>query len=515
MTGPAEHEHPVSRGNLSAWAVAHPAVVLFLIIVFSVAGLVSYLNLGRAEDPSFAIKTMVITAAWPGATAEEMQDQVADKLEKRLQELELFDFVRTYTRPGVAVIQVQLKDTARQNEVDDAWYQVRKKLNDSRPTLPQGVQGPFFNDEYGDVYSAIYMLSGADVSLAKLKDYAEIVRQRLLRTEGVAKVDIVGVRHQRIFIEFSHRKLATLGITPQAIFDSVARQNAVTPAGTIETSADRIDVRVTGAFKGEAAIAEVPIEAGGAVFRLGDIATIKRGYEDPPESIVRHNGSEAVGVVVAMTKGANVLELGEKLKDAIADAKAQVPTGVEIDQITDQPRVVEESVGEFLRSFVEALAIVLVVSFVFLGWRSGLVVATSVPLVLAVVFVVMNVAGLNLDRITLGSLIIALGLLVDDAIIAVEMMVVKMEQGWSRIRAAAFAWDSTAFPMLTGTLVTAVGFLPVGIARSTAGEYAGNIFWIVGLALVVSWIVAVFFTPYLGVKLLPNFTNHGAGHDAP
>ena len=369
MTGPAEHEHPVSRGNLSAWAVAHPAVVLFLIIVFSVAGLVSYLNLGRAEDPSFAIKTMVITAAWPGATAEEMQDQVADKLEKRLQELELFDFVRTYTRPGVSVIQVQLKDTARQKEVDDAWYQVRKKLNDSRPTLPQGVQGPFFNDEYGDVYSAIYMLSGADVSLAKLKDYAEIVRQRLLRTEGVAKVDIVGVRHQRIFIEFSHRKLATLGITPQAIFDSVARQNAVTPAGTIETSADRIDVRVTGAFKGEAAIAEVPIEAGGATFRLGDIATIKRGYEDPPESIVRHNGSEAVGVVVAMTKGANVLELGKKLKDAIADAKAQVPTGVEIDQITDQPRVVEESVGEFLRSFVEALAIVLVVSFVF-AWMA-------------------------------------------------------------------------------------------------------------------------------------------------
>ena len=512
MTARAEPEHPTSRGNLSAWAVAHPAFVLFFIIVFSVAGLMSYLSLGRAEDPSFTIKTMVISAAWPGATAEEMQDQVADKLEKRLQELELFDYVKTYTRPGVTVIQVQLKDTARAKEVDDAWYQVRKKLTDSRPTLPQGVQGPFFNDEYGDVYSAIYMLSGADVSLTKLKDYAEIVRQRLLRTEGVAKVDIVGVREQRIFIEFSHRKLATLGITPQAIFDSVARQNAVTPAGSIETNADRINVRVAGAFKGAAAIAEVPIEAGGVTFRLGDIATVKRGYEDPPSSIVRHNGSEAVGVVVAMAKGANVLELGKRLKDAIADAKAQVPIGVEIDQITDQPRVVEELVGEFLRSFVEALAIVLVVSFISLGWRSGLVVATSVPLVLAVVFVVMNVAGLNLDRITLGSLIIALGLLVDDAIIAVEMMVVKMEQGWNRMRAAAFAWDSTAFPMLTGTLVTASGFLPVGIARSTAGEYAGNIFWIVGLALVVSWIVAVFFTPYIGVKLLPNFAKNRGGH---
>src|SRR5580700_5486799 len=456
---------------------------------------------------------MVISAAWPGATAEEMQDQVADKLEKRLQELELFDYVKTYTRPGVTVIQVQLKDTARAKEVEDAWYQVRKKLTDSRPTLPQGVQGPFFNDEYGDVYSAIYMLSGADVSLTKLKDYAEIVRQRLLRTEGVAKVDIVGVREQRIFIEFSHRKLATLGMTPQAIFDSVARQNAVTPAGSIETNADRINVRVAGAFKGAAAIAEVPIEAGGVTFRLGDIATVKRGYEDPPSSIVRHNGSEAVGVVAAMTKGANVLELGKGLKDAIADAKAQVPTGVEIDQITDQPRVVEESVGEFLRSFVEALTIVLVVSFISLGWRSGLVVATSVPLVLAVVFVVMNVAGLNLDRITLGSLIIALGLLVDDAIIAVEMMVVKMEQGWNRMRAAAFAWESTAFPMLTGTLVTAAGFLPIGFANSSVGEYAGGIFWVVAISLVASWLVAVMFTPYIGVKLLPNFKKLEPGHD--
>lgn len=512
MNAPLEQDHTPSRGNLSAWAVAHPSLVLFLIIVLSAAGLFSYLKLGRAEDPSFAIKTMVVSAAWPGATAEEIQDQVADKLEKRLQELELFDYVKTYTRPGVTVIQMQLRDQARGEDVDDAWYQVRKKLNDTKPTLPQGVQGPFFNDEYGDVYSAVYMLSGDDVSLAKLKDYAETVRQRLLRTPGVSKVDIVGAREQRIFIEFSHRKLATLGITPQAIFDSVARQNAVTPAGTVETSADRIDVRVTGAFKGEAAIAEVPIEAGGATFRLGDIATIKRGYEDPPTSIVRHNGTESVGIVVAMTKGANVLELGERLKLAIAEARAQVPTGVEIDQITDQPSVVEESVSEFLRSFVEALGIVLVVSFVSLGWRSGLVVATSVPLVLAVVLLVMYVAGLNLDRITLGSLIIALGLLVDDAIIAIEMMVVRMEQGWSRMQAAAAAWDSTAFPMLTGTLVTAAGFLPVGLAKSTAGEYAGNIFWIVGLALVVSWIVAVFFTPYIGVKLLPNLSKHGAGH---
>ena len=355
MTTPVEPEHPVSRGNLSAWAVQHPALVLFLIIVFSVAGLMSYLNLGRAEDPSFAIKTMVISGGMArrhrrgdaGSGRRQARKAPAGARAVRLRQ-DLHAARRD--RHSGAAQGYGAAEGGQRRLVPGAQEAQRQP-----PTLPQGVQGPFFNDEYGDVYSAIYMLSGSDVSLAKLKDYAEIVRQRLLRTEGVAKVDIVGVREQRIFIEFSHRKLATLGITPQTIFDSVARQNAVTPAGTIETSADRIDVRVTGAFKGEAAIAEVPIEAGGRTFRLGDIATIKRGYEDPPSSIVRHNGSDAVGVVVAMTKGANVLELGKRLKDAIADAKTQVPTGVEIDQITDQPRVVEESVSEFLRSFVEAL----------------------------------------------------------------------------------------------------------------------------------------------------------------
>ena len=513
MTTPVEPKHPVSRGNLSAWAVQHPQLVLFLVIVFSVAGLMSYLNLGRAEDPSFAIKTMVITAAWPGATAEEMQDQVADKLEKRLQELELFDYVKTYTRPGVTVIQVQLKDTARQKEVDDAWYQVRKSSTTAVPRCRRACRARSSTTSTATSTPPSTCCRAPDVSLAKLKDYAEIVRQRLLRTDGVAKVDIVGVRDQRIFIEFSHRKLATLGITPQAIFDSVARQNAVTAAGTVETSADRIDVRVTGAFKGEAAIAEVPIAAGGATFRLGDIATIRRGYEDPPSSIVRHNGSEAVGVVVAMTKGANVLELGQRLKEAIADAKTQVPIGVEIDQITDQPRVVEEF-GQRVPALVRRGARHRARRQLHLARMAlGLVVATSVPLVLAVVLVVMNVAGLNLDRITLGSLIIALGLLVDDAIIAVEMMVGN-GAGLEPPARRGLRLGSDRLPMLTGTLVTAVGFLPVGIARSTAGEYAGNIFWIVGLALVVSWIVAVFFTPYIGVKLLPDFTKHGSAHGA-
>jgi multidrug efflux pump len=499
----------VRPANLSAWAVAHPALVLFAILVTATAGLFSYTHLGRAEDPPFTIKTMVVQAAWPGASAQDMQDQVADRLEKRLQELALFDYVKTYTRPGVTVLQLQLKDEARGEAVREAWYQTRKKLADIKASLPQGVLGPFFNDEYGDVFTAIYMLSGDGVPLSKLKHYAEIVRQRILRTPDVTKVDIVGEMPQRIYVEFSHKKLATLGISPQTIFESVARQNAIVSAGAIETNADRIDIRVTGAFKAEDAVAAVPVVSGGHTFRLGDIATVHRGYMDPPEEIVRHNGRPAVGVVVAMADGANVLDLGKRLNEAIAEIRAQIPVGVEIDQITDQPRVVEASVGEFLRTFAEALAIVMIVNFISLGLRPGLVVATSVPLVLAIVFVVMHAAGLNLDRITLGSLVIALGLLVDDAIIAVEMMMTKIEQGWEKAKAAAVTWDSTAFPMLTGTLATAAGFLPVGLARSTAGEYAGNIFWVVGLSLVVSWIVAVVFTPYIGVKFLPDRVAHG------
>jgi multidrug efflux pump subunit AcrB len=407
---------------------------------------------------------------------------------------------------------VQLKDFVRGRDATDTWYQVRKKMNDSRSELPQGVIGPFFNDEYGDVFSAIYMLTGEGVSRAELKRYAEQMRTAMLRVPDVSKVALIGEIPERIFVEISHRKLATLGISPQTIFDAIGRQNAVTAAGAIETSADRVEVRVSGAFDGVEAVNAVAIQAGERTFRLGDIATVKRGYDDPPSFIATHRGKPAVGVGVAIADNANVLTLGENLTKAIADLRAVIPLGVEIEQISNQPRVVTESVGEFVTSFAEALAIVRVVSFLSLGWRTGIVVALSVPLVLAIVFVVMFSAGMNLDRITLGALIIALGLLVDDAIIAIEMMVVKMEEGFDRIQAAAFAWQSTAFPMLTGTLVTAAGFLPVGFAKSTAGEYAGNIFWIVGLALIVSWFVAVLFTPYLGVKLLPDFKK-GAGHD--
>ena len=501
----------MGRFNLSEWSVKHPAVVLFLIIATSAAGAFSYFQLGRAEDPSFTIKTMIVQAFWPGATAEDIQRLVAEPLEKRLQELPQLDYVRTYARPGAAVMQVQLKDFVRGREATDTWYQVRKKISDSRSDLPQGVVGPVFNDEYGDVFSAVYMLTGDGVTRADLKRYGERIRTSLLRVPDVSKVVLIGDQPERVFVEMSHRKLATLGISIQSIFDAVGRQNAVTAAGSVQTGADRVEVRVTGAFAGLDAIRSVPIEAGGRTFRLGDIAAVTRGYEDPPAFLVTHNGKPAVGVAVAMAEGANVLALGENLKTAIADLRQNIPVGVTIDQISDQPRVVEESVGEFLRSFAEALAIVLLVSFISLGWRTGIVVALSVPLVLAIVFLVMQSAGMNLDRITLGALIVALGLLVDDAIIAVEMMVVKMEQGFDRLKAATFTWESTAFPMLTGTLVTAAGFLPVGFARSTAGEYAGNIFWVVGLALVVSWIVAVTFTPYLGVKLLPNFAAHRGG----
>ena len=494
----------MKRFNLSEWAITHQPLVLFMILLLGAAGVYSYLNLGRAEDPSFTIKTMVVQVGWPGATAAEMQAQVADKIEKKLQELPYLDRIESYSQPGVSFIRINLVDRTPPARVKDLWYQVRKKVGDIRHELPPGITGPGFNDEYGDVYSAIYMLTADGLGLAELKARAEDIRQRLLRVPDVNKVDLIGERPQRIFIEFSHAKLATLGVAPQQIFDSVAKQNAVMSGGSVDTSADRINLRVTGAFSGVEAIAAVPVQADGRVFRLGDIATVKRGYEDPASFIVREGGRPALGLGVSMQDGANIITLGANLARAMKSIMAELPVGIEVTQIADQPHIVEQSVSEFIRTFVEALAIVLVVSFLSLGWRTGIVVGLSVPLVLAIVLVVMYATGLDLHRITLGALIIALGLLVDDAIIAIEMMVVKMEQGWDRARAATFAWTSTAFPMLTGTVVTAAGFLPVGFARSSSGEYAGGIFWVVGLALIASWLVAVLFTPYLGVKLLPD-----------
>jgi multidrug efflux pump len=494
----------MKRFNLSAWAVSHPALVLFLMVALGVAGFVSYQKLGRAEDPFFTVKVVNVSAIWPGATAAEMQTQVADPIEKKLQELPFFEKVQTYSKPSFTAMQVTFKDFTSPKDVPYLFYLLRKKLADVQGQLPEGLLGPVVNDEFSDVDSILYMMTGAGADYAQLKKTAEGMRQRLLKVPGVTKVDLYGVQDERIFVEFSHAKLATLGITPQALFDSLAKQNNVTPAGTVETSSQRVPLRVTGALDGAKAVAETPVESNGRVFRLGDIATVTHGYVDPPSFVVRQEGKPALGIGVVTAKGANILELGKDVANATDEFMKAVPQGINVELIADQPKVVERAVGEFVHSFIEALVIVLVVSFLALGWRTGIVVALSVPLVLSIVFIVMNTMSIDLHRITLGALIIALGLLVDDAIIAVEMMVVKMEQGWDRMRAASFAWESTAFPMLTGTLVTAAGFLPIGFANSAVGEYAGGIFWIVAIALIASWFVAVIFTPYIGVKLLPN-----------
>ncbi|MBC7576986.1 MAG: efflux RND transporter permease subunit [Tardiphaga sp.] len=502
------------RFNLSAWAVSHPALILFLIVALGFAGFFSYEKLGRAEDPSFTVKVVVVTATWPGATAKEMQEQVADPIEKKLQELPYFDKVQTYSKPSFAAMQVSFKDNAPPKDVPYLFYMLRKKLADVQPSLPPGLTSLNINDEYSDVDSILYMMTGEGADYAQLKKAAEGMRQRLLKVKGVTKVNLYGTQDEKIYVEFSHAKLATLGITPQTLFDSLAKQNAITPAGTVETSSQRVPLRVTGALDGAKAVAETPVESGGRSFRLGGIATVTHGFVDPSDYKVFQRGRSALGIGVVTANGANILELGKQVEKAKNEFMTAVPQGIEVEQIADQPLVVEKAVGEFVHSFVEALAIVLFVSFVALGWRTGIVVALSVPLVLGIVFIVMNAMSIDLHRITLGALIIALGLLVDDAIIAVEMMVVKMEQGWDRVRAASFAWESTAFPMLTGTLITAVGFLPIGFANSAVGEYAGGIFWIVAIALVASWFVAVIFTPYIGVKLLPNFAAHGkANHD--
>ncbi|NEV00246.1 efflux RND transporter permease subunit [Bradyrhizobium uaiense] len=502
----------MKRFNLSAWAVSHPTLVLFLMIILGVAGFFSYEKLGRAEDPFFTVKVVNVSVMWPGATSQEMQMQVADPIEKRLQELPFFDKVQTYSKPGFTAMQVSFKDSTSPKDVPYLFYLLRKKLVDVQGELPSGILGPVVNDEFSDVDSILYMMTGDGANYAQLKKVAEGFRQRLLKVPGVTKIDLYGTQDERIFVEFSHAKLATLGITPQALFDSLAKQNNVTPAGTVETSSQRVPLRVTGALDGVKAVSETPVESNGRVFRLGDIATVSHGYVDPPTFKVRQEGKPALGIGVVTAKGANILELGKQVQQATAEFLKAVPQGIDVQQIADQPKVVEHAVGEFVHSFVEALAIVLFVSFVALGWRTGIVVALSVPLVLGIVFIVMNAMSLDLHRITLGALIIALGLLVDDAIIAVEMMVVKMEQGWDRMKAASFAWESTAFPMLTGTLVTAAGFLPIGFANSAVGEYAGGIFWIVAIALVASWFVAVIFTPYIGVKLLPNIKVH-QNHD--
>jgi multidrug efflux pump len=490
--------------NLSAWAVRHQPLVLFLILALGAAGLFSYLHLGRAEDPSFTIKVANITATWPGATALDLQNQVADPIEKRVQDLPWLDHVQTYAKPGFMAMQVTFKDTTPPKEVPWLFYLLRKKLIDVRGELPAGLIGPDVNDEFGDVDSLLYMVSGEGADYGQLKKVVESMRQRMLDVPDVVKVNLYGVQDPRIFVEFSQAQIANLGIAPQSIFESLARQNDVVASGVFETKANRTPLRISGAMSGAAAVAETPVESGGRVFRLGDVAKVTDGFKDPPDFLARQHGMPALGVGVVMAKGGNLLTLGRNLEAALQEIRSAAPVGIDIEKVADQPKVVDHAVGEFSRSFLEALTIVLFVSLLSLGLRTGVVVALSVPLVLAIVFMVMNLMGMDLQRISLGALIIALGLLVDDAIISVEMMSVRMEQGFDRLKAATAAWDSTAFPMLSGTLVTAAGFLPVGFAASSAGEYAGGIFWVVTIALLASWLVAVVFTPFLGARLLPD-----------
>ncbi|ENU09828.1 efflux RND transporter permease subunit [Acinetobacter calcoaceticus] len=500
--------------NLSALAVRERGITLFLIFLISIAGIVAFFKLGRAEDPAFTVKVMTIVTAWPGATAQEMQDQVAEKIEKRMQELRWYDRTETYTRPGLAFTTLTLLDSTPPSQVQEEFYQARKKANDEMSNLPSGVIGPLVNDEYADVTFTLYALKAKNEAQRLLVRDAETIRQQLLHVPGVKKVNIIGEQPERIYIEFSHERLATLGVNPQDVFAALNNQNVLTPAGSIETKGPQVFVRLDGAFDKLQKIRDTPITAQGRTLKLSDIATVKRGYEDPATFIIRNDGEPALLLGVVMREGWNGLDLGTALENEVGSINEDLPLGISLNKVTDQAVNISSSVNEFMIKFFAALLVVMFVSFISMGWRVGLVVAMAVPLTLAIVFVAMLATGKNFDRITLGSLILALGLLVDDAIIAIEMMVVKMEEGFSRIAASAYAWSHTAAPMLSGTLVTAVGFMPNGFARSTAGEYTSNMFWIVGIALIASWIVAVVFTPYLGVKMLPDFKKVEGGHHA-
>lgn len=502
------------RFNLSALAVRERSVTLFLIILVTLAGIFSFFGLGRAEDPPFTVKQMTVITVWPGASAQEIQDQVAEPLEKRLQELKWYDRTETYTRPGMAFITLSLQDKTPPSQVQEEFYQARKKLGDETKNLPAGVMGPMINDEFSDVTFALFALKAKGEPQRLLVRDAEALRQQLLHVPGVKKVNIIGEQAERIYISFSHDRLATLGLSPQDIFTTLNSQNALTAAGSIETRGAQIFIRLDGAFDKLQKIRDTPLIAQGKTLRLSDVATVERGYEDPPTLQIRNQQEPTLLLGIVMREGWNGLALGKALDAETANINANMPLGMTLTKVTDQSVNIRSSVDEFMIKFFVALLVVMAVCFVSMGWRVGIVVAAAVPLTLAVVFVVMEASGINFDRVTLGSLILALGLLVDDAIIAIEMMVVKMEEGYDRIKASAYAWSHTAAPMLAGTLVTAIGFMPNGFAQSTAGEYTSNMFWVVGLALIASWFVAVVFTPYLGVKILPDIAKVEGGHAA-
>lgn len=499
----------MTRINLSEWALKHQSMVLFLLVLLGVAGVLAYASLGQKEDPEFTVKAMVVQAYWPGSSAQQMAEQVTDKLEKKLQEVPEVDYTSSYAKPGVTQIMVILRDATPGSAVPQVWYQVRKKLGDIEHTLPQGVRGPFFNDEFGDTFGNLYAITGEGFGYAELREFAEAARGEFMRVPDVNKVELTGVQDEKVYVETSNAKLASLGIDPALIASTLARTNSVDSAGTVQTASEQVRLAVSGEFDSIESIRNIGIRAGDRMFRLGDIADVKRGVVEPATFKMRFNGQPAIGLAVSMRKGGDVIRLGEQLRATVRHVQGNLPVGVNVHAVSDQPRVVKDAVHEFKHSLFEAVAIVLLVSFCSLGVRSGLVVALSIPLVLALTFLGMYYLDIELQRISLGALIIALGLLVDDAIIAVEMMALKLEQGWDKFRAATHAYTATAFPMLTGTLITAAGFLPVGFAKSSSGEYVFSLFQVVGLSLVLSWIVAVVFTPYIGFRLLKEDAREG------
>ena len=503
-----------SRFNLSAWALRNRGLVLYAMIVLAVVGAWSYLQLGQSEDPPFTFRAMVVRTAWPGATAADVSRQVTERIEKAVMSTGRYEFVRSYSRPGESQVILMARDSLPPEAVDRLWYDVRKKVGDMRHTLPEGVVGPFFNDEFGDTFGNVYALTGPGFDYAVLEDHAERLELELQRVAGVGKIELLGLQDEKVWIEVDNARMATLGVPVEAVREALHAQNAVVPTGFFETGMERVGVRVDGAFGSVDEIRDAPVRANGRTFRLGDVARVNRGFSDPAAPRMRVDGEDAIGIAVAMAEGGDILALGETLDAEFDRLQHQLPVGMDLRRVADQPRAVRDSVGEFTRVLAEAIAIVLLVSFFSLGWRTGLVVAVSIPLVLAMTFAAMHAFDIGLHKISLGALVLALGLLVDDAIIAVEMMAIKMEQGFSRLQAAAFAWDSTAFPMLTGTLVTAAGFLPIATAASSVGEYTRSLFQVVVIALLVSWVVAVLFIPWLGDRMLPSRKHAGdEAHD--
>lgn len=499
--------------NLSAWALRHREIVLYIMLLFAVVGALSYTKLGQSEDPPFTFKAMVIRTNWPGASAEEVSRQVTERIEKKLMETGEYDRITSFSRPGESQVTFMARDSMRSSQIPELWYQVRKKISDIRHTLPPGIQGPFFNDEFGTTFGNIYALTGNGFDYAVLKDYADRLQLQLQRVKDVGKVELVGLQDEKIWIELSNTKLATLGLPLSAVQQALEAQNAVAAAGFFETSSERIQLRVTGRFESVEEIRNFPIRVDDRTFRIADVAEVKRGFNDPPAPRMRFMGEDAIGIAVSMKDGGDILVLGKALEGEFARLQQTLPLGMELRKVSDQPAAVKAGVGEFVKVLVEALVIVLAVSFFSLGLRTGLVVALVIPLVLAMTFAAMYYLGIGLHKISLGALVLGLGLLVDDAIIAVEMMAIKMEQGYDRLKAASFAWTSTAFPMLTGTLITAAGFLPIATAQSGTGEYTRSIFQVVAISLIASWIAAVMFVPYLGDKLLPDLAKlHAAKH---